>query len=192
MKIILALSILLILINCKENSTLKFDKIIVQKEIKEIDSIKKMSKFPEIINNKKLKSNSLYRTAMVTQCVSYDGKNNFGRGGGFRNIYFSNYTAKSVLKNDTLEIEINNNNGEFGNGILVKIFEDKYVIKNFNPNTLHNKISFLDYPLINEKVILNTNQFKKSDSIFGCISYKCMINSYLTKEIKGCFRTKIN
>jgi len=44
-----------------------------------------------------------------------------------------NYKCSSAPENETLEIILNSNNGFFGNGILVNIFGDYFLIKDVDP-----------------------------------------------------------
>ncbi|WEK68885.1 MAG: hypothetical protein P0Y62_13645 [Candidatus Chryseobacterium colombiense] len=87
-----------------------FEKFSIDKNLPQNDTIKLLSKYPEIklFSNEKIKSKT--RTAYIFQHAGILPKDN--------------YKCSVALKNDTLEILLNNNNGYFGNGVFIKVFEN--------------------------------------------------------------------
>lgn len=115
-------------------------------------------------------------------------------GFGLRSAQSRNrdYHSNAFLgENDTLNIWINNFNGNFGNGILLKVFDDKFYIKSVNPKVIKG-IKFEDYELKNQKLILNKTNFKKGDSLFGYLFFNCFADSTKNKKMEGFFQTKIS
>ena len=104
--------------------------------------------------------------------------------------FSDNYKPNAKLKNDTLNIEINNYNGNFGNGILIRIFDNKFLVKSIDPNVIKG-IKFEKYKLISQKLILDQNKFKISDRLNGRIEFECEIPEVKIKEMSGFFRLKI-
>lgn len=96
-----------------------------------------------------------------------------------------------IGENDTLNIWINNFNGNFGNGVLMKVFNDQFYIKSVNPNVIRG-IKFEDYELKSQKLILNKTNFKKGDSLFGYMFFDCFADSVKYKKMEGYFQTKIS
>lgn len=150
------------------------------------DTFKLLPKLTENLNNFDKQSDS--KTSAVTQTLTFTGTK-------YTNdklyIYFDNYKIDAKLTNDSLHIFINNNNGQFGNGIAIKIFNDQYLIKNIDPNTIKNQLKFVEYPVNEEKLILNKINYRRNDSIFGYFNYTCQITPALTKNMKGYFRSKV-
>ena len=112
---------------------------------------------------------------------------------GFRNYPLVNedYVCKANIdEKDSLNIWINNYNGYYGNGILIKVFNDNYKIKSVNPHVIKG-IKFENYDLIKQNLILNASKFKKGDSIFGKIDFECVVDSLKHKKMAGYFRAKI-
>ncbi len=115
-------------------------------------------------------------------------------GFGFRIAQFQNknyYSNAFIGENDTLNIWINNFNGNFGNGILMKVFDNHFYIKSVNPNVIKG-IKFEDYELKSQKLILNKTKFKKGDSLFGYMFFECFADSIKYKKMEGYFQTKIS
>lgn len=66
-----------------------------------------------------------------------------------------------------------------------------FLIKDINPKTLKGEMKFINSTPTHQKLILNRNTFKKDDSIYGFIEYTAKIDSLVTKNFKGYFRTKV-
>ncbi len=169
------------IMSCQTNEKKSFDKFNVDHTISKNDTIKLLSNFPELKLFKSQIVESKSRTAYIVQTVS--GYNITAK--------FDNYKSNAVIKDDTLNISLNNSNGYFGNGILIKVFDRQYFIKDFDPKTLKEEEKFLPSKAIVQKLTLNENHFKKNDSIYGAIYYHATVDHHIYKEMKGYFRTKI-
>lgn len=103
----------------------------------------------------------------------------------------NNYHCEAIFgENDTLNIWLNNFNGYYGNGNLIKVFDDKFLIKSIDPNVLKG-IKFEKYHSMKEILVLNKGKYKRGDSIFGYVYLKCEVDSFKTKQMHGFFKTKI-
>jgi len=169
------------IIRCKTDKKKSYDKFIIDQNITKNDTIKLLSNFPEVKLFKSEIIESKSRTAYIVQTVSW--YNMSGK--------FDNYKSNATIKDDTLNISLNNSNGYFGNGILIKVFDGQYFIKDVDPKTLKGEEKFLPSKVTLQKLTLNENHFKKSDSIYGAIYYKATVDHNIYKEMKGYFRTKI-
>lgn len=186
---LILISIFTIVINCKKTKTnYDFSKLNINEDLYNNDTIKNLSKFSERKNYPSEKLESKSKTSSVLQTFTFTNKN---IGNTKRYLHFNNYKTKASIIDDTLNVFINNNNGYFGNGILIKIFNNKYFIKNIDPKTVKNELKFIDYVMLKENLTLNKNNYKLNDSIFGYINYECQIDPTLTKTLQGYFKTKI-
>ena len=191
MKYFLVSLIVMFLLNCQKKIQEKeFSTITVDSKIKEQNTIKKLSQFPEIRNYKNEVIESSTRTASVLQTISLT-TNTYSRRSSGNSIYFTNYKTSCEIINDTVNITINNNNGYYGNGIRIQVFDGKYFIKNINPKTIKNELKFVEYPVEKENLILDKSQYKKNDSIFGFVDYTCNTSPKNTKNMRGYFKTKV-
>lgn len=178
------MGILLIVISCQKDKN--FEKFIVDKDLPSNDTIQLLSKYPELkLYNSEI-AESRTRTAFIIQTASYFDANHFQK-----NIQFDDYKSKVIYKKDTLEIWLNNNNGYFGNGVLVQVFNNHFRIRDIDPKALKNEVKFLETNVLNEKLVLNKNSFSKNDSIYGFIDYQCSIDRFVDKRFKGYFKTII-
>ncbi|MEN5309117.1 hypothetical protein ABE425_16585 [Chryseobacterium cucumeris] len=175
--------ILLVLLSCRKKQN--FENFTVDKSLPGNDTILLLSKYPELklYNSEIVESET--RTAHIVQAASYSD--------GFRKgtFLFDDYKCKAQYQNDTLTIKLNNNNGYFGNGILIKVFKNHFYIKDIDPKTLKGEEKFIKSKVFSQKLILNSKQFTKNDSIYGFIDYKCSIDSLVDKHFKGYFKTII-
>lgn len=171
----------MIIISCKTEEKKSYDKFIVDKNLINNDTIKLLSKFPELKLYRTDINENKTRSAYIVQTV------------GAYNFYatFEDYKSNASLENDTLNILLNNSNGYFGNGILIKVFDGQYFIKDVDPKTLRGEEKFLPSKAIFQKLTLNDGQFKKNDSIYGSIDYHTTVDNHIYKEFSGYFRTKI-
>lgn len=176
--------ILLIVASCQKDKN--FEQFIVDGNLPSHDTIKLLSKYPELKLYKSEFLESRTRTAFIIQTASYSDINRFQK-----NILFDDYKSKAIYKKDTLEIWLNNNNGYFGNGVLVQVFNNHFRIRDIDPKALKNKVKFLKTNILNEKLVLNKNSFSKNDSIYGFIDYQCSIDRFVDKHFKGYFKTVI-
>lgn len=176
-----------IALSCKnKEQNIKEDmKVIVDANLSSNDTIRLLSKYPELklFNSELVESRT--RTAYIVQNSS------FSIGIHEQKAVFKDYKCKSIYKNDTLEIWLNNNNGYFGNGILVQVFNHKFKIKNIDPKTLRNEIKFITADVLNQKLILNKSSFIRSDSIYGFVDYTCSLDYQVKKHFRGYFKTLI-
>lgn len=177
--------IVLTVLSCQKKQC--FPKFIVNESLPHNDTIQLLFKYPELklYNNEIVESKT--RTAYIVQTANFSA--------GFyhtKQVGFEDYKCKAAYKGDTIEILLNNNNGYFGNGVLVKVFEDQFLIKDIDPKTLRGEIKFINSTPIYMNLTLNKSKFKKNDSIYGFIKYKAKIDSSVTKHFQGYFRTKIN
>ncbi|MCP1301395.1 hypothetical protein NK356_19635 [Chryseobacterium sp. S0630] len=176
-------SILLVLLSCQKEQN--FEKFSVNKDLPNYDTIQLLTKYPELklYNSEIVESRT--RTAYIVQkAFYYDGllKGSF---------IFNDYKCKAQYQNDTLNILLNNHNGYFGNGVLVKVFNNQFYIKDIDPKTLKTEKKFIKSKVLEQKLTLNTNKFNKNDSIYGFIDYKCSIDSLVFKHFRGYFKIKI-
>lgn len=169
------------LISCKTDEKKSYDKFVVDNNIINKDTIKLLSKFPELKLYRTDINESKTRTAYIIQTSSV-----LGMG-----AEFDNYKCNAKYKNDTLNIWLNNNNKYFGNGVLVKIFDGQFFIKDVDPKTLKGEEKFLPAKAILQKLVLNNDRFSKNDSIYGAIYYHATVDNHINKKFKGYFRTKI-
>lgn len=95
-----------------------------------------------------------------------------------------------IGENDTLNIWLNNYNGHFGNGILLKVFDQQYFIKSVSPKVLKG-IEFEDFKLVKQDLTLNKDSYKIGDKISGYIYFECIADSTKSKKMEGYFQTEI-
>ncbi len=176
------------LISCKfeKNKIQRFERFIIDKNLNKNDTFNILSKLPELklYNSEIVESKT--RTAYIIQTANYSA--------GFyhtKPIVFEDYKCKAAYKGDTIEIILNNNNGYFGNGVLVKVFNNEFLIKDIDPKTMRGEMKLMNSSPTYQKLILNKAKFQKNDSIYGFIKYKTKIDSSVTKHFQGYFRTKI-
>ncbi len=143
------------------------------------------------ITDKTLINNPIFRK------LDYHGiNNNVQSSQSFYEDYRTNFKSNDYKCNaylgekDTLNIWLNNYNGHFGNGILLKVFDNHFFVKSVNPNVIKG-IKFEKFTLIKQELILNKNTFKNGDKISGYISFECHINSTKYKKMEGYFQSKI-
>ncbi len=175
------------IISCKSDKkeTQHFENFSIDKTLIDNDTIRLLSKYPELqlFNNEKLESKT--RTAYIVQKASYTDSSK-------RTFTFDDYKCKAISKEDTLEIWLNNNNGYFGNGVLIKAFNGKFFIKDIDPKTLKGEFKLIkNSKIIAQKLVLNKVDFKKNDSIYGFIDYHADLDSLVSKQFRGYFKTKI-
>lgn len=180
---------LFILFSCsKDQKKVSEDlgKVTVDRSISFHDTIQLLSQYPELKLFSSEKTENTTRTAYIVQKVSYsDG---FHR----KAFIFDNYTCKATCENDTLEILLNNNNGYFGNGVLVQVFNNQFRVKNIDPKTLKGEIKFFRKGVVRkQQLILSKSHFQKNDSIYGFINYYGFIDSLAEKHFRGYFKTII-
>lgn len=175
------------LFNCESDKKIdRYEKFTIDKSLPKNDTIRLLSAHPELklFLNEKIESPA--RTACIIQRSSYSD--------GFYStlsFQFEDYKCKSEHIGDTVNIWLNNNNGYFGNGVLVKVFKDRFLIKDIDPKTLKGEIKFITSAPIYQKLALNKSSFKQNDSIYGYISYTTKIDYLVTKNFKGYFKTII-
>lgn len=184
MKLFLFFSgILLMALSCQKEHN--FGNFTVDSSLPNHDSILILSKYPELklYNSEVVESKT--RTAHIVQTASYSD--------GFRKgtFLFNDYKCKTQYLNDTLTIKLNNNNGYFGNGILIKVFNNQFYIRDIDPKTLKKEEKFIKSEVCSQKLVLNSHKFATNDSIYGFIDYKCNIDSLVDKHFKGYFKTII-
>ena len=116
------------IVSCKKEKKIQqnFEKFVVDESLPQNDTIKLLSKYPELKLYRTDVNESKSRTAYIVQESTI--WNMSGR--------FDNYKCKTNLKDDTLNISLNNNNKQFGNGVLVKVFNGDFFIKDYDPKTL--------------------------------------------------------
>lgn len=180
-------------LSCKKGNRkiLKPEKITVDKNLSKNDTFRILSKYPELklFNSEKVESAT--RTAYLVQEDGYYENHFYPPRKQYRFFQFSNYKCLAELKADTVYIWLNNYNGYFGNGVLVKVFNDQFLIQDIDPKTLKGEIKFIKTQINSQKLILNKANFKKNDSIYGFIDYETRLDSLVTKNFRGYFRTKI-
>ncbi|WP_142723534.1 hypothetical protein [Chryseobacterium sp. ON_d1] len=177
------LSIFLMALSCQKEQG--FENFNVDINLPDNDTILLLSKYPELklYNSEIIESKT--RTAHIVQAASYSD--------GFRKgiFLFDDYKCKAIYQRDTLNIKLNNYNGYFGNGVLIKVFNNQFYIKDIDPGTLKGEEKFKKARVFSQKLILNSNKFNKNDSIYGFLDYKCNIDSSIDKHFKGYFKTII-
>lgn len=173
----------LLLINCKEKEkdVAIFPEVIVDKKLVKNDTILLLSKFPELKLYDKEIVESKTRTAYIEQS---SGFLTFNAG-------FNNYKCKTQKKKDTLEISLNNYDGMVSNGIMIKVFGNHFLVKDYNPKTLKGEIKFINSTPINQTLKLNKAVYQKNDSIYGFIDYRAIVDSAVGKSMRGYFKTII-
>jgi hypothetical protein len=177
------------ILSCKseKKETENVEKFFVDKNLPQNDTIKFLSKYPELklYNNEIVESPT--RTACVVQKSGYSDRFYYTN----KSFHFEDYKCKAEYKGDTIDIWLNNNNGYFGNGVLVKVFNDRFLIKDIDPKTLRGEIKFINSYPTHQKLILNKNKYLKNDSLYGFIDYQTNVDSLVAKNFKGYFRTVI-
>ncbi len=175
-------------LSCKsENNKIeRFEKITVDKNLSENDTFKILSKYYELKLFNSEKVESVTRTAYIVQKDRF-----YSHFYKYRHFQFYDYKCKAEQDGDTTIIWLNNYNGYFGNGVLVKVFKDQFIIKDINPKTLKGEIKFLKTYPNSQKLVLNQAKFKKNDSIYGFIDYNTNLDSLVTKNFRGYFKTTI-
>jgi hypothetical protein len=167
------------------------EKITVDENLSKNDTFKILSKYPELKLFNSEKVESLTRTAHIVQEDGYYESFLYPRRKQYRFFQFSDYKCKTEYKGDTINIWLNNYNGYFGNGVLVKVFNDQFLIQDIDPKALKGEIKFINSYPVYQKLVLNKYIFQKSDSIYGFLDYETKLDSLVTKNFKGYFRTKI-
>lgn len=174
----------LFLISCKEKEKSKekvFPEIIVDKNLVRNDTILLLSKLPELkLYNKEIVE-SKTRTAYIVQ------NSNFG------NFYLNrdNYKCKAQKKDDTLEISLNNYDGMISNGIMIKVFNNHFFVKDYNPQTLRGEMKFINAKPESQVLKLDKIEYQKNDSLYGFVDYQCIVEGGVIKSMRGYFKTKI-
>lgn len=185
MKLFLFSLLIYIAFACENRKKEATKELIIDTHLPFNDTIKLLSKNPELklFNSEQIENKT--RTAYIIQTAYFSD--------GYRNstFFFDDYKCRVKYQQDTLNIWLNNNNGYFGNGVLVKVFNDQFYIKNIDPKTLKNEEKFIKAKVFSQKLILNKNKFNKNDSIYGFIDYKCTTDSLVDKHFKGYFKTII-
>lgn len=183
-------------LDCKSESRKveQFEKITVDKNLSKNKTFKLLSKYPELQLFKSEKAESSTRTANINQEAGfytryYAGFYSWEKK--YRFFQFDDYKCKAIYSGDTINIWLNNYNGYFGNGVLVKVFNNQFLIKDIDPKTLKGEIKFIETHPNSQKLILNSAKFQKNDSIYGFIDYNTDLDSLVTKNFKGYFKTKI-
>jgi len=168
----------LLIVSCKKEKKREqtFEKFIVDKNLPQNDTIKLLSKYPELKLYKKEKLESKIRTAYIIQTTVL--------------FQTDKYKCNAVSKNDTLEILLNNNNGLYGNGVLIKVFDDHFFIKDIDPKTLHGEIKFMKTKPVYQELVLDNNSFQKNDTVYGFIDYNTKVENF-TKDFRGYFKAVI-
>ncbi|MFY1048186.1 hypothetical protein [Chryseobacterium sp. GP-SGM7] len=168
----------LLIVSCKKEDKISqtFEKFSIDENLPQNDTIKLFSKYPELKLYKKEKLESKTRTAYIIETTAL--------------FQTDKYKCKAVLKNDTLEISLNNNNGFFGNGVLVKVFDDNFLIQDIDPKTLHSEMKFIETGPVYQKLILNKANFQKNDTIYGFINYNTKVEKF-TKDFRGYFKAVV-
>ncbi|KIC61768.1 hypothetical protein [Chryseobacterium taiwanense] len=181
----------LFILSCKKEAKAEwaFEKFSVDKDLPKNNNIKLLSKYPELHLFKSEKLESSTRTANIVQedgfyIRCYTEKE-------YRFFQFNDYKCKAEYKGDTINIWLNNYNGYFGNGVLVKVFNHQFLIKDIDPKALKDEIKFIETHLNSQKLILNKAIFRKNDSIYGFIDYNASLDSLVTKNFRGYFKTII-
>ncbi|HCR76158.1 MAG TPA: hypothetical protein DIW37_07110 [Chryseobacterium sp.] len=190
----LSFSILgLCFLSCKKENRkiLKPENITVDENLSKNDTFKILSKYPELKLFNSEKVESLTRTAHIVQEDGYYESIFYPRRKQYRFFQFSDYKCKTEYKGDTINIWLNNYNGYFGNGVLVKVFNGQFLIQDIDPKTLKGEIKFINSYPVYQKLVLNKYPFQKNDSIYGFIDYETKLDSLVTKNFRGHFRTKI-
>lgn len=166
------------IVSCKKEKKIQqnFEKFVVDESLPQNDTIKLLSKYPELKLYKKEKLESKTRTAYIIQTTVL--------------FQTDKYKCNAVSKNDTLEILLNNNNSLYGNGVLIKVFDDHFFIKDIDPKTLHGEIKFMKTKPVYQKLILNKNSFQKNDTVYGFINYNTKVEQF-AKDFKGYFKAVI-
>ena len=173
----------LLIVSCKKEKKIQqnFEKFVVDESLPQNDTIKLLSKYPELKLYRTDVNESKSRTAYIVQestIWNMSGK-------------FDNYKCKANLKDDTLNISLNNNNKQSANGVLAKVFNGSYFIKDYDPKTIKGEEKFIKSKAIYQKLVLNKKGHQKNDSIYGFIDYKCMVDGGVKKIFRGYFRTLI-
>jgi len=177
------IGILLIAFSCQKDQ--HFENFIVDKSLPAHDTIQLLSKYPELkLYNSEIVESTTRTAYIVQKAFYYDGllKGSF---------LFDDYKCKAQYQNDTLNILLNNNNGYFGNGVLVKVFNNQFYIKDIDPKTLKGEKKYIKSKVSEQNLILNTNRFNKNDSIYGFIDYNCRVDNLVYKHFRGYFKTTI-
>ena len=175
---IFILIVCLLIVSCKKAKKTEqtFEKFIVDKNLPQNDTIKLLSKYPELKLYKKEKLESKTRTAYIIQTTVL--------------FQTDKYKCNAVSKNDTLEVLLNNNNGLYGNGVLIKVFDDHFFIKDIDPKTLHGEIKFMKTKPVYQELVLDNKSFQKNDTVYGFIDYSTKVENF-TKDFRGYFKAVI-
>jgi hypothetical protein len=152
-------------LSCKKenNKIIQPEKITVDENLSKNDTFKILSKYPELKLFNSEKVESLTRTAHIYKKMVIM-KGYYPR----RKIFqFSDYKCKTEYKGDTINIWLNNYNGYFGNGVLVKVFNDQFLIQDIDPKALKGEIKFINSYPVYQKLVLNKYPFKKATAFMG-------------------------
>lgn len=168
----------LFILSCKKEKKAEqfFEKFVIDKNLPQNDTIKLLSKYPELKLYKKEKPESKTRTAYIIQTTVL--------------FQTDKYKCNAVSKNDTLEVLLNNNNGLYGNGVLIKVFDNHFFIQDIDPKTLHGEIKLIKTKPVYQKLVLNKNRFQKNDTVYGFINYNTKVEQF-TKDFRGYFKAVI-
>lgn len=188
--IIFALGILFLSCESEKSKIEKFEKFKIDKKLNKNDTFKLISKYPELILYKSEKIESTSRTAFIVHEDHYY-EMFLERRKRLQFFTFDDYKCSAQYKNDTLSIWLNNYNGYFGNGVLIKVFEDQFLIRDIDPKTRRGEVKFINSSPVYQNLTLDKSKFKRNDSIYGFIKYKTKIDSSVIKFFQGYFRTKI-
>ncbi|WP_056083298.1 hypothetical protein [Chryseobacterium sp. Leaf394] len=173
-----------ILMGCREKKEKViscYEKVVVDEDLVHNDTIRLLSKFPELRLFKKEKLESKTRTAYILQ---NSGLLNFTAS-------FDNYKCSAEKSGDTINISLNNYDGYISNGIMIKVFDGTFRVHDYDPKTLKDEVKFIGAVPRYEILHLNKSDFQKNDSIFGYVNYSCVVKGGVSKSMQGYFKTKI-
>ncbi|MXS72070.1 hypothetical protein GSF70_12670 [Flavobacteriaceae bacterium W22] len=197
MKNNILLIILFLQISCNKKEKEKFGDewktIVVNSDIKNNINFKKFNdekEFSFLFDNATLQKKT--NNIIFLQDEKIDLKDTLEKN----DIFLRNITcAANFYNSDTLSIHVMNSNGYTGNGFKISVFKKKYKVtyssfSDAGPTYQNSSLKF-----IFSKLILNKKTYKKNDSIFGYVEFKCTDEKTYLKPVeyyaKGYFKTRI-
>ncbi|KAF2513688.1 hypothetical protein EYY60_05535 [Flavobacterium zhairuonense] len=176
--------------SCKKPATIeKWDKATIDNKISRNKIYKELDKQNDIPNH-------FSKNTTVTKKssgVSYY----YGERINLNDKYSKYYNCEAnFLLSDTLKIDIGYVGGYSGSGFIIKLKNDKFYTEAYSyDDVVYEDETKSTYNLIYQKLILDKQNYKVGDSLYGNIEFKSIETDHKNNRIqhfgKGYFRTKI-
>ncbi|AZI66177.1 hypothetical protein EIB71_00110 [Kaistella daneshvariae] len=170
---------------------------IVDNRLNENEVFKKLNDSSEIILRKRDSISSKRSTDIKLEININDTITNISKlkaRSAFINTYTFGKEELKAEKSDTLAIEIDNFDGYSSEGIKILVYKDRFDVKYYMTSDIIAPINPIELTKVNSsKLILNKNNYKVNDSIYGYLeadlTYQNIFSLQQKIKAKGYFRT---